>query len=510
MKKPSALKLLKNFEPDEISEFRKFLESPFFNNNKPILIVYNCILEKQNYLAVNGYDEIINHILKKTSYTKKTTAKILSLLNERILTYYAVKNTLSDSVFTSTKLNQYLLRKGEYFQLNKCSQSADNILRNKNLNFDNLYNSYLHKKNLIYSFIADIDYWKNKSIFNTFELANSAMFDLYLFFLMELISRYMDLIFQRINTGIKELPDIPVDLKKYMDSIEIYLNSNKVEENKLILYNLNKYIFGLLNNLENNEKYDKYKKYFFNNIEYFDNSLIAVQIDYLMNYCTIRERLGGDINFFKSEGLKMLTYYIDNDYYKDSMTDFLHPELYHNFISSCMRLSETKRLKIFIEKNTVKLHPDYFEEMSKFALAHLYYLKKEYPLASRCLADIKLKHFMFKFDLLILELKIYYYVSINDVFKTELIEKIIHNFDKTLKEDKHLTGNDKKKIKKFVYYYREYLSLWDKFSRDDKYFKDILKLKKDIDGEKSFASKKWLGDEIDLVIAQHNVKMQSV
>ena len=182
MKKPSALKLLKNFEPDEISEFRKFLESPFFNNNKPILIVYNCILEKQNYLAVNGYDEIINHILKKTSYTKKTTAKILSLLNERILTYYAVKNTLSDSVFTSTKLNQYLLRKGEYFQLNKCSQSADNILRNKNLNFDNLYNSYLHKKNLIYSFIADIDYWKNKSIFNTFELANSAMFDLYLFF----------------------------------------------------------------------------------------------------------------------------------------------------------------------------------------------------------------------------------------------------------------------------------------------------------------------------------------
>ena len=139
--------------------------------------------------------------------------------------------------------------------------------------------------------------------------------------------------------------------------------------------------------------------------------------------------------------------------------------------------------------------------MLNFGMAHYHYLKKEYQKALKCLNDIKLNYFFYKYDILNLEFKIYY-----ETKNIEPIERTIHNYKQMIKTDSFLTKNDKKRHTSFLKFYQSFIFLTFKLKKRKNFLREISYLRDQIINEKTFTMKKWLITKANELIVIHKKK----
>jgi hypothetical protein len=121
----------------------------------------------------------------------------------------------------------------------------------------------------------------------------------------------------------------------------------------------------------------------------------------LLTYCGVN-KLG------VREEFDIHRYILENNVYQLSANHNFHIVLFRNIVLAASVIRECQWLEKFITDHTGELLVNHRDSMREYSMAHLYYAKSEFEKALDCILKIEYDLFLYKIDIKILRLKIYY------------------------------------------------------------------------------------------------------
>jgi len=137
--------LLKTFSKKELMWFGKFLNSPYFNNRKRILNLYNVLrrhypeFDKRNFTKADLYKQLYGD----KSFNDSTLRNLMSDLLQLALDFLKQEGIEKDKMGSSFFLTHELVRKGEYKLFrSKMNSLEKTILNNTTMDGDYYFHRY--------------------------------------------------------------------------------------------------------------------------------------------------------------------------------------------------------------------------------------------------------------------------------------------------------------------------------------------------------------------------------
>ncbi|MGB9697470.1 MAG: hypothetical protein ACPL2D_09345, partial [Ignavibacteria bacterium] len=128
----------------------------------------------------------------------------------------------------------------------------------------------------------------------------------------------------------------------------------------------------------------------------------------LLNYLTISSSIAKDSKVYDEELLNLYMEIVENEYYRSSISAYLQPELFRNMVLHGLAMKRFNWVDRLILISAKKLPPDMQDDMRNLAIAYLNFEKNDYYGAWHFLTKIKSPHYLFKYDIRNLALRIYY------------------------------------------------------------------------------------------------------
>ncbi|MDQ3020291.1 MAG: hypothetical protein M3R36_06945 [Bacteroidota bacterium] len=97
-----------------------------------------------------------------------------------------------------------------------------------------------------------------------------------------------------------------------------------------------------------------------------------------------------------------------NNLYTHSDTEYFQINLFRNIIYAAVVLKKFNWAENFVKGHLNKLMPDYRDEVYHFAYSMIYFEKREFSKALDEISKVRYDFFVFKFDVRLYTLKIYY------------------------------------------------------------------------------------------------------
>lgn len=510
MKHTEVFDLLKDFNYRELKNLKIFLNSPFFNIRKNVFALYELIYKNKEMLYLNDYNGLINIIRKSIRIKDTTLGQYLSLLLNYTMQFMAFSSFLKDNILFNLKINDLFLRTGNTKLFLKNSAKTKKLISNMQLGEKSLLYSFCYYDTMVTFKINSKDSTKEKGIIEKTAYYYKSLSDIILFTVQTYVITYCNIISQRINSGneekydgLKEIPDL---IKQANRTIEF---DKSAERRKFLkIYEL---LFDTYSDLQKDSNYFRYRNYFLKNDDIFNIDVRRLHFNLLLNYCCIKIRTN-NIEKYMLEQINLYDIYIDNNLFKAGSFRYLNSFIFVNYIILSSSVRKYDKIISFIQKTGMLLEKNERDDLIRFALAHYYFGKGKYLNAINNINDIKMKTFIYRYQLISLELKIYFY----KLFKTEnkdvnfaIIERILNNYNKQINNDECLTKFDRIRLQKMFRYYRKLYSYSERYLMDKCQTVDLEFLKKELEGEMDFALKIWIIEKIDEILTSGKIKLSS-
>lgn len=510
MKHADVFDLLKVFNDTEKVKFKNFLNSPFFDIRKNVSILFDLIYRNNEMLIFEDYSGLIQKIRKNIKVKENTLQQYLSLLLNYTMQFLAFSSFLNDNILFNLKINDYFLRTGNTKLFLKNSAKTKKLISNMQLGEKSLLYSFCYYDTMVTFKINSKDSTKEKGIIEKTAYYYKSLSDIILFTVQTYVITYCNIISQRINSGneekydeLKEIPDL---IKQARSTIEF---DKSAERQKFLkMYEL---LFNTYSDLQKENNYLKYRNYFRTNNEIFNLYVKRLHFNLLLNYCSIKIRTK-NIEKYMLEQINLYDIYIDNDFYKAGSYKYLNSIIFVNYIILSSSVRKYDKLLSFIDKTELLLDRNEKNDLKRFALAHYYFGKGEYLNAINNINDIKMKTFIYRYQLITLELKIYFvklFKPDNKDINFAIVDRILHNHNKQISIDKFLTKFDKIRLQKMFRYYRKLYTYSTKYLLDKSQTEDLEFLKKELESEIDFAMKIWIIEKIDEILTTGKIKLLS-
>jgi hypothetical protein len=489
MKLEKIFNIYKDFSEEELLEFKKFLKSPFFVNNKSLSKIFDVISINKNLLDKSEFDKLLKKLSKKLKHSSATIVQRLSLLNKETLYFFKIKSLLSDSDNSELSLNKYLL-KNKHFSVLRSNLEKSIVIQNNTKYFSDNYFWYSFNYNLLRcDFLTGITrFADNKSAELRFSYLIEASTDLSTYYLIQQINLFANYVFLNVDSGNHKKSKFPVDVSKIIHELDKNIILNKTSKRKRV-YELYKLMFLAIYRKNNTENYIKYKSCFEKSEKFLCKDLINYHFNILLNYCVMKHRLGEEKDFYRKQQVELLLNYIEKDYFKTEENEYLHPTDYRNFILIAYSIPDYKLLKYFIDKCTSKLNKKDYNDMLNFGLSYYYYGMKNYRKAWKSINNIEINSFIYRFDIRNIILRLYF-----DAGKYEELRESMHNYKKSIRNDKMLNESNKESLLKLLKYLNKLIPLLTNpnlnLQEEAEYLFSL------VEKEPTFALKKWLLEKL--------------
>jgi hypothetical protein len=497
MKINEVFYLLKDFSEENALEFKKFINSPFFHNNKAAHKLFDEIMNYKNLLLNSEFEKIIKNIKKKFKHSHSTIIQRLSILYRIVLKFFKIKSFLGDEVLSEISLNEYLLKNRKYKSLElNLKKISSKINNKKNITEKHFWNSFNYNVQKCDLFTYKVSFINNKNANEILHNLSDASIDLFLYSLVQQINIFASNYFLNVETGNYGKFYFPFDIKKILEEFDKNNLSNLLSSKKSI-YELYKLMYLALYNREDSEYFLQYKKCFYRIINSLSKELIKFHYDLIINYCVMKERLGEEKDFYKRQQAELLLEYIEKGYFKTKENEHLLPAEYRNFILIAFSINDIKLLKYFIDNCTIKLnYKDYFEMMN-YGLVYYYYSIKDYDKVLESINNIKDNAFIYRFDIRNMSLRVYY--ETNEINK---LLDLIHNYKRSILDETIFNKSNKISFLKLLKYLNKLVIIKNNpnknLRKESEYLYDL------IDKEPIFTLKKWLLEKLNEHIKQTN------
>jgi len=502
MKVPLLFHHLQYFTENDYAGFIKYLKSPFHNY---YLKSYSDILKiiKANRLLLSGdrNKELRNIIVKKIRCSENTTLTILSRLGDLVIRYLKTVAYENKKYEVGHSFCEYLISVGYYDILGEQISFCWDLLNKEPKIDEDVYLKYYQMEYLNYknSVLQDSKLFGDKSVIRQQQFTLNSAKDIYVYSLTKLVISFMNYTIQNIDSSYKNQAPYPVLIAPMFDILKKpeFRSYDKHQKSIILLYH---HLYLMFYNLESDNHYNSYKKFFFKIRNMFNADFSKSHFNVLTNYCHLRHRLNGNDGKYNTEGMNVLRSYIGNKMYVNENSKCLSPILYRNFVINCNIPGTKDILKKFIDEETYNVHEKHRKDMLNFGNAYYFYLKKDYGTALKHMLDLKHPKFLYKYDIRNLELKIYFdkgsFVDLNSV---------LHNYRANINSEPLFTKNDKEKYKLLINNFRELMRIAEKYNMDHSIIGYEYFLKQ-IASAQGFVMKQWFIEKIKSIIQAHYLK----
>ena len=448
--KYKIIEILKTFSSQDIKNFERFLNSPYFNESRKIRKLYEILMKHYpEFASVDLYEEKLSYQLNPDiAYNKSTFKSLLFELGALADKFLTIEN-LGERKFEPEDFlrDEYFKRKlGKYFQQNieKTEKIFKEYTELSSVYFLHLNRLYTDKFNYL---VSSKPKSGRKFISEFTSVLTERAKSISVFFANEIhlnieISGSLNQTFD-----INEEKNFELELFKiinYEQLMEfIILNSSK--KNYTVLLELNLMQYRLFKDVSNESHYMEYKKYLFKNSKFLCENEISKQYIKLIRYCMMKRTEEKTTADFEKELFNILKHIIKNKYYRTDLNTFLPVELFRLAVKQGLIMNNFKWTLNFIEENHKNLHPDRRENMYYFSMAEYNFQIKNFDEAIKNFNKVDLNHFMLKVDLKCLMMMTYYELGL---FENAL--SVIDAFKHFLTNTNVLIPDIKKRNKAFI------------------------------------------------------------
>ncbi|MEO8664838.1 MAG: hypothetical protein ABI462_05020 [Ignavibacteria bacterium] len=476
MLKSKFLDIVKTFTPEELKGFRNFVRSPFHNSNKNVIKVTDIVSKHYPDLSHTRLEK--ENIFKKIYPGKKYNDAVMRIILSDLLQlseeFLMITNLTNDPVKGKKLLLNELNKRNLHTLFKRQSKIAEDMLAQDGL----IDMFYFHEKFDVQTMKIDNMISQGRQP----EIAGDALKQgeyLINFFLISILN-----IAHELRTH-REVLNVDFDfnlVEKFLNSTELNKYFDYCRENNYEFYSILMiyyYMYLSMNDHENEEYLFKLKELVYKNLHLFKREEQFNLFVILESICTSFAMIGSNKhNEYLMDIYEMM---LAKNIYTHTETDFFQLNLFRNMFYTAHKLKRFVWVEQFINEYIDKILPKYREDVKHLAFAYIYFDKNEYDKALAEITQVNYNYFVFKFDVRILTLKIYYQMG---SYETAL--SLIDSFSHFLMYNKSAES------------YRESFLIFLKFVRElikfrsgsDK--KEIGEIRKEINDTKILLNKDWL------------------
>lgn len=475
---------LKTFSKSELSEFEKFLKSPYFKKERDPLPLFNYL--KRHYPEFPHEKVNEDQIIAELFPGEKTADKKYRDLIRNISS--ALLKAITEFIFHSSIKNDVLLKNRtilrgfldrnliKYYDQYLADSYKDLSLINQESATVALEYFQLEQLNTRY-FAYTLHYKKflDHGI-KAFEW-NSAQFILNLIWTAKI--KYLEDTYNNAKPE-SDFPGRIFEAVNIEKAIEAFSTHQKYPE---ILFNY--YTYRSIINGNDLDYYRKAKEIFITNrdkISRFEKNFFYAD---LMNILSSGKSLNDD--YKRQELFEIIRYCVEDKAYKVSDDDYMHPAFYRSAVIHSAAVKEFDWADNFIENYTSELQPEYYDNMKYYSLAVTKFGRGDFEESLQYVSKVKYDFVRLKTDVKFLMLKIYYELNLDDSAYF-----LIDTFKHYASDSKEISEDIKVSVKNFLKYYTKLLKL--KVSQESEEF---LFIKKSIQSESDIYHKDWFVEKLN-------------
>lgn len=455
----TIIKILKKFTLKEISEFDKFINSPFYNNHSTVIKLFR---ELKNY-----YPEFTDNILTKEflfevinpgkKYDDSLFQKYLSRINKLAEEYLGIIESRNDHYKKEIKI-LYQLSKRDLREI--YSRKLKEFEKEMELNFklDEFY--YLIKHNL-----SEVKYY-HKSRGNNVTTSNVDILDSYnnlinyfFAFSSSCLGQILSDKYSYNYANLLNSSGIFFDRKEMGGIVSEFLENTPLSDKKRILFL--KLIENDLkmNSVENGfEAYKELRKIVIENTDVLSNIFLLYFLKRLNVFCIIENANGiNNMNKDLFENYKLILkkkLFILEDVPDLRLND------YRMILSSAFKTNEIEWAENFINESVNLIKEESRENVVNYGYAVLMFHKKNYSGSLDHIAMIKNEMLTITIDIYVLKIKLFYELGFFDT-----VMSVADTFRHYLTNNKIISRYLKESLSSFLKFLRILISLKKKPSK---------------------------------------------
>ena len=469
----------KYFSKEEVNKFCKFVNSPYFNSNRQLILLVNYL--KSNYPKIDEFHLNKNAIMSIVYPGQKTDdikyRRLVSDYTEIFENFLIFQELEKETVRNKTKLlnvlkrnnlnKRFIINFNEVQSFQKKQFSKDNTFYENEIELETDYYYFNYKKfakeyasclerkseNIDLAFIFHKLHCFNEMIYNEYLNNNSFSYN----------KSFYEEIFSYIKGN-----EINI-FKKHPNIYIIY--------NVLLLWKTNdkKYIGSLLKYLdENGSKFDKVK--------------LSYYYYYFLSYISLRINKGEDE--YRRDALKVFKKMMEKNLFLTNNT-IAHND-FNSVVNITLPLKEYAWLSKFIEKYKNNIEHEFAKDAYNLALAKLYFQKKLFDKVFPFLNEVEYKSPEYYLNSKFMLARLYF-----DMGKIDTISYVVSNLRQYLRKTKQLNEDQIQITKTFNKYILKLVRIaMDGMNSNS----DWIVFKKELENEKKFVSNKnWFIEKIGAI-----------
>lgn len=393
--------MLRSFSAEEFRQLEKFIDSPYHNKGRDLIPFFRILkafypeFSQKNFTNENIYERLF----PGKSHGGAKSDNLIRTLSSHLF------RVCKDYLIQIETENQEAKRK--YFLLNQLRKR--NLYKEFDREFEAAYDGteddgkgsagYFIDRMLIDSVKSDCSLSRD-DFENAFEfrlkasedVATAALISAFKFEDEKNLAEAYNI---KIRNNLLQSLLSNLDSKKFVSDTE---NSNP----KLYPYFSVFHLIYLMNRYKDKrEYYFQLKELLMKHKSLFGQPENYVLWNIMQTYCGVN--MLGDKEYHQ-----LHRYIIENRIYKILPTENFHIVLFRNIVLTASGVREFEWLEKFINKYSPELHEKHRDNMKAYSMAYLHFTRSEFEKALEYVLKIKYSLFLFKIDLRILQLKVYY------------------------------------------------------------------------------------------------------
>lgn len=471
MRNNKLVSLLRSFSKIELSQFKKYLESPFFNENKNLIALYGYLQKNLLKATINpSIDKktIWIFLFKDKPYKDILMRRLFSDLNQLVNGFLAYQQYQKSPALESV----FLMNSLQYSELDKQFEGAfrlANLQQEKSgkRNTDFHFHQFLIEK----SYHEHIEFKGLKNL--TFDYLESADYQLDSFYISQKLKHHCDAL------GYNNFLSKEINIYFFTSFLSDIENTDFRKEPSIKAYLL---VSKMLLNPENESFFHELKSFLLKNQDEFLKNELTILYTHLINYCIDKKINVGKPIFYKNLF----------EIYKDTLDKeiiFISNEIafnhYKNIITIGLHIKEFEWVEEFIQIYAPKLPKAHQDNALIYNLAQVSFSKKDYQKVIELLREVEYKNLIYALGGKLMLLKTYY-----ELDEIAALDSLIDSFRIYLRRNRTISKDVRQQ-------YMNVLKFVKKLSGLAPYDKAGLeKVTKEIHECKALADKNWILEKV--------------
>ncbi|HMQ68599.1 MAG TPA: hypothetical protein PKA90_06420 [Ignavibacteria bacterium] len=475
--------LLKNFTKKEITEFEKFVNSPFFNTQNSLSELLKELISHYPEFKGDSFTkiEIFSAAFPEKKFNDVLFRKYMSNLMKLAEDYLVCKDILGNGEKREISLlDQFDNKNLTHFFERQLAKIEKNTELKKSITVETFYYKHFREELKAGYYIKINKIYEIKSC-----LIRSHVYVLLHMLMLNIVYANMMLIVKKTykndenNNYFDEFNDT-FDLIGYLEKIQ------DLDENEKMFIALCRIDLLISKDPYDLKNLKDMKSIILKMSDVLSDNLLYTFFSHLNIYYLLNLSLNSiDLTKDFFENYKFM---IEKGLYDRKGNEFINYSEYRTILNYAVRLKELDWLEKFILRFKDQHEYDIKDSLNKYSMALLNFERKNYEVSLKYLSELKVNFVIMKLDVDILLLLIYY-----ELGYTESALSLIDSMRHFLGEEKHFSNTVKDNHHNFLKFYRILL-----MNKDNPKIQVLINLKLEIINCTNLRRKYWLLEKIEV------------